>query len=70
MNRYAAGALYGLLRGASIRGMGYAGARVSSTVISQRGARLKEEDAQKLAEVLPMLMFEKTKLVKNQQVSL
>ena len=60
---YAAGALYGLLCGASIRGMGYTGARVSSTVISQTGARLKEEDASKLTEVLPMMMFESTRLV-------
>ena len=64
---YAAGALYGLLRGASIRGMGYSGARVSSTVISQRGARLKTEDADKLVEVLPMMMYETTKLVIPQQ---
>ena len=59
---YAAGALYGLLGGASIRGMGYAGARVSSTVISQSGARLKAEDAHKLSEVLPMMMYESTRL--------
>merc|ERR1712176_407880 len=64
---YAAGALYGLLRGASIRGMGYSRARVSSTVISQRGARLKTEDADKLVEVLPMMMYETTKLVIPQQ---
>ena len=66
---YAAGVLYGLLRGASIRGMGYTGARVSSTVISQRGARLKTEDAQKLVEVLPMMMYDQTKLIvpKKQQ---
>jgi len=60
---YAAGAIYGLLSGASIRGMGYSGARVSSTVISQTGARLKREDADKLVEVLPMMMFESTRLV-------
>merc|ERR1712176_708339 len=66
---YAAGVLYGLLRGASIRGMGYTGARVSSTVISQRGARLKTEDALKLVEVLPMMMYDQTKLIvpKKQQ---
>jgi sugar/nucleoside kinase (ribokinase family) len=64
---YAAGALYALLRGASIRGMGYSGARVSSTVISQRGARLKTEDADKLVEVLPLMMYETTKLVTPEQ---
>jgi len=57
---YAAGAMYALLGNATIRGMGSAGARVSSTVIQQIGARLKLDDAEKLAEVLPMHMYDQS----------
>ena len=60
---YAAGCMYGLLRGAPLRGMGQAGARVASTVIHQRGARLKMEDAQRLSQVLPAFMFDDSFMV-------
>ena len=53
---YAAGVLYALLQGAGVDGMGRAGARVASSVISQRGARLGAEDARQLAARLPMHM--------------
>ena len=53
---YAAGVLYALLQGAGLDGMGRAGARVASSVISQRGARLGAEDARQLVARLPMHM--------------
>ena len=46
---YAAGVLYGLLNGHDIHSMGQFGARVASAVISRYGARLKKDDALKLA---------------------
>mmetsp|Transcript_16179 Transcript_16179/g.45084 ORF Transcript_16179/g.45084 Transcript_16179/m.45084 type:complete len:463 (+) Transcript_16179:345-1733(+) len=47
---YAAGVLYGLLNGYDIPSMGKFGARVASAVISRYGARLKKDDALKLAQ--------------------
>ena len=44
------------LQGAGLDGMGRAGARVASSVISQRGARLGAEDARQLVARLPMHM--------------
>merc|ERR1719399_1849804 len=43
-------------KGSAIYGLGRAGARVASSVISQRGARLGAEDARQLAARLPMHM--------------
>uniref|UniRef100_A0A061RV99 PfkB-type carbohydrate kinase n=1 Tax=Tetraselmis sp. GSL018 TaxID=582737 RepID=A0A061RV99_9CHLO len=53
---FAAGFLYGLLKGYNVRSMAAFGAQVASCVISRFGARLKEEDAVRLvadAERLP-----------------
>eukprot|EP01018_Ginkgo_biloba_P039901 Gb_02545 [translate_table: standard] len=48
---YAAGILYGLLRGMSdLKGMGNLAARVAAVVVGQRGTRLKEIDSVELAE--------------------
>ena len=53
---FAAGVLYAFLSGFGVAAMGRAGARVASTVISQRGAGLTPEDAQRLTvEVLAPL---------------
>lgn len=48
---YAAGMLYGLLRGVpDLKGMGDLAARVAAVVVGQQGTRLKEEHAVGLAE--------------------
>lgn len=48
---YAAGVLYGLLRGVpDLKGMGNLAARVAATVVGQQGTRLREEDALELTE--------------------
>ncbi len=48
---YAAGVLYGLLRGVpDIKGMGDLAARVAAVVVGQQGTRLKEDAAVELAE--------------------
>jgi sugar/nucleoside kinase (ribokinase family) len=48
---YAAGVLYGLLRGVpDVKGMGDLAARVAAVVVGQQGTRLKEEAALELAE--------------------
>ncbi|KAG0569113.1 hypothetical protein M758_6G061600 [Ceratodon purpureus] len=48
---YAAGVLYGLLRGIpDVKGMGDLAARVAAIVVGQQGTRLKEEAAVELAE--------------------
>lgn len=48
---YAAGMLYGLLRGVpDLKGMGDLAARVAAVVVGQQGTRLKEEHAVELAE--------------------
>ncbi|KAG0585351.1 hypothetical protein KC19_2G004600 [Ceratodon purpureus] len=48
---YAAGILYGLLRGVpDVKGMGDLAARVAAIVVGQQGTRLKEEAAVELAE--------------------
>ena len=50
---FAAGVLYAFLSGFGVATMGRAGARIASAVISQCGAGLTPEDAQRLtAEVL------------------
>lgn len=46
---YAAGLLFGMLKGLDVYGMASVGARVASTVIRQRGARLSQADAERLA---------------------
>ena len=46
---YAAGVLYAFLSGFGVSAMGRTGARVASAVISQRGAGLTPEDAQRLS---------------------
>ncbi|KAF5749251.1 putative Ribokinase [Tripterygium wilfordii] len=48
---YAAGILYGVLRGASdLKGMGTLAARVAATVVGQQGTRLRVHDAVELAK--------------------
>ncbi|XP_078437565.1 pfkB-like carbohydrate kinase family protein [Wolffia australiana] len=47
---YAAGVLYGVLRGASdLKGMGMLASRVASVVVAQQGTRLRVADARRLA---------------------
>ena len=46
---FAAGVLFGLLNGAQLQMAGTFAALVASAVISRRGARLSEEDAERLA---------------------
>ncbi|CAM6087622.1 unnamed protein product [Calypogeia fissa] len=51
---YAAGVLFGLLRGVpNLKGIGYLAARVAAVVVGQQGTRLKEEDARDLATCVP-----------------
>lgn len=51
---YAAGILYGLLRGASdLKGMGGLASRVAAVVVGQQGTRLRLQDATELAASLP-----------------
>ncbi|KAF5202363.1 pfkB-like carbohydrate kinase family protein [Thalictrum thalictroides] len=48
---YAAGFLYGILRGASdLKGMGMFAAKVAAVVVGQQGTRLRVQDAAELAE--------------------
>ncbi|KAF3792221.1 putative sugar kinase [Nymphaea thermarum] len=52
---YAAGILYGLLRGASdLKGMGGLASRVAAVVVGQQGTRLRLQDATELAASLPL----------------
>ncbi|KAG6549627.1 hypothetical protein Mapa_008605 [Marchantia paleacea] len=51
---YAAGVLYGILRGIPhLKGIGNLAARVASVVVGQQGTRLKEEDAKELSSSVP-----------------
>lgn len=55
---YAAGILYGILRGSSnLKGMGNLAARVAAVVVGQQGTRLKEEDATELAKIFSHSLF-------------
>lgn len=55
---YAAGILYGLLRGSSnLKGMGNLAARVAAVVVGQQGTRLKEEDATELSTIFSHSLF-------------
>ncbi|BBM98250.1 hypothetical protein MPTK1_1g12030 [Marchantia polymorpha subsp. ruderalis] len=51
---YAAGVLYGILRGIPhLKGIGNLAARVASVVVGQQGTRLREEDAKELSSSVP-----------------
>ncbi|KAL2649586.1 hypothetical protein R1flu_017714 [Riccia fluitans] len=51
---YAAGVLYGFLRGVPhIKGIGNLAARVAAMVVGQHGTRLKKEDAKELVSSIP-----------------
>lgn len=51
---YAAGVLYGLLRGVpDLKGIGNLAARVAAVVVGQQGTRLREDDARDLATSVP-----------------
>lgn len=65
---FAAGVLYGLLRGAPLEVSGRFGARVASAVISHHGARLREEDAAVLAREFETVLPVQTHSVKPQQI--
>lgn len=65
---FAAGVLYGLLRSSPLEVAGKFGARVASAVISQHGARLKEEDAAVLAMEFETVLPVQTHSVKVQEV--
>ena len=51
---YAAGLLYGFLRGFDVASMGRVGARVASAVISHMGSALSDAQADALVEHLPV----------------
>lgn len=62
---FAAGVLYGLLRGSPLEMAGGFGARVASSVISRHGARLPEEDAAVLAKDFETVLPVQTHSVKG-----
>lgn len=62
---FAAGVLYGLLRGSPLEVAGKFGARVASAVISRHGARLPEDDAAALAKEFETVLPVQTHSVKH-----
>ncbi|KAH9300536.1 hypothetical protein KI387_012119, partial [Taxus chinensis] len=63
---YAAGILYGLLKGLSnIKDMGNLASRVAAVVVGQQGTRLKEEDAIEIAEAFSFSLLTENKIMDN-----
>ena len=67
---YAAGILYGILKGSSnLKAMGDLAARVAAIVVGQQGTRLKEENASEIVETFSHSLPTENQIMDNRSYS-